>query len=105
MSDTDTPEDKERRLRLAGGIETPPPPPLPRHRVDLKNLTKEDYGKYLEGVWRKCETCNPYTPNEACLMCFGEGVYLRMQYSAQVIDATDRLETNVDPNWRIGDKP
>jgi len=73
-------------------------------RADLKKLTSEEYKQYLEGVWRKCERCNPYALNEDCKMCYGQGTYLLMQLSAQVIDATNRLEQNVDPNWRIGEE-
>lgn len=66
----------------------------PIFRADLKQLPDEDRKPYLEAIWRECERCNPYTPSEDCKMCEGNGSYLRVQLSALVIDATDRLEEN-----------
>lgn len=77
------------------------PPPVTRD--ELKRLTKDQRQRYLEGVWRKCDQCNPYEPTENCHCCFGNGVYLRMQYSAQVVDAADRVDSDVPPGWKIGD--
>lgn len=72
--------------------------------AEYKKLSKEESKHYIEGVWRKCERCNPYMLDEDCKMCFGQGTYLCIQLSALVIDSKGRLEENVDPNWRIGDK-
>ena len=66
----------------------------PVFRADLRQLPDEDRKAYYEAIWRTCEHCNPYAPSEACKTCEGNGSYLRVQYSALVIDATDRLEEN-----------
>ena len=68
----------------------------PIFRADLKCLSNENRKPYMEAIWRKCERCNPYTPSEDCKMCEGGGSYLRVQYSALVIDAISRLEENSD---------
>jgi hypothetical protein len=73
------------------------PPPI--FRADLKHLSQEERKRYFEGVWRKCEYCNPFQLDEDCPTCCGKGFYLRMQYSAQVVDATDRLGENATPDW------
>jgi hypothetical protein len=66
----------------------------PIFRADLKALSDEERRPYLEGIWRKCEHCNPYALDPGCPTCEGSGSYLRIQYSALVIDATGRLEEN-----------
>lgn len=72
-------------------------------RAEFKKLPEGQRGQYMEGVWRKCDQCNPYTPDENCPCCCGNGVYLRMQFSAQVTDARDRVESDVPPGWNMGD--
>ncbi len=69
-------------------------PPGPVFRADLKALSENERRPYLEAIWRKCERCNPYALDKACMSCEGGGSYLRLQYSALVIDAVGRLEEN-----------
>lgn len=68
--------------------------PGPIFRADLRQLPDKERKPYMEAIWRKCERCNPYVPSADCTMCEGGGSYLRVQYSALVIDAIDRLEEN-----------
>ena len=75
----------------------------PIFRADLKALSDAERKPYLEAVWRKCEHCNPWALDEDCKTCEGGGSYLRVQYSALVIDAIDRLEENsTGPNFLKG---
>lgn len=80
---------------------TDQPPPITK--AELKKLSSEERERYWEGVWLKCDACNPYAPTADCWSCCGQGVFMRMQYSALVTDAVDRKESDVPEDWKMGD--